>query len=39
VADQLGCELRDWMQLFSDIHRAESSLVLEAMLLDIGPGD
>ncbi|GEM_PF-6300431 len=39
VADQLSCELRDWMQLFSDLHRAETSLVMEAMLLDIGPGD
>ena len=39
VADQLGCELRDWMQLFTDLHRDESSLMLEAMLLDIGPGD
>ncbi len=39
VADQLSCELRDWMQLFSNVHRAERSLVMEAMLLDIGPAD
>ena len=39
VADQLTCELRDWMQLIQELHRAESSLIMEAMLLDIGTGD
>lgn len=39
IADQLSCNLRDWMQLFTDLHRAESSLIMDAMLLDIGAGD
>lgn len=39
VADQLSCELRDWMQMFRDLHQAESSLMMDAMLLDIGSGD
>lgn len=39
VADQVGCELRDWMALFRDLHRAEASLMMDAMLLDIGSGD
>ena len=39
VADQLGCELRDWMHLFRELHQAESSLIMDAMLLDIGTGD
>ncbi|MEQ9409268.1 MAG: hypothetical protein RIK87_16145 [Fuerstiella sp.] len=39
VADQVSSELREWMQLFKDLHRAEASLMLDAMLLDIGSGD
>ncbi|APZ96846.1 hypothetical protein [Fuerstiella marisgermanici] len=39
VADQLSSELADWMSLFHELHRAEASLVMDAMLLDIGPGD
>ncbi len=39
VADQVRCELRDWMQMFQDLHKAESKLMVEAMLLDVGPGD
>ena len=39
VADQLSCELRDWMMMFRDLHRAESKIMMDAMLLDIGSGD
>ena len=35
IADQLGCQLSDWMDLFSDLHKAESSLMVEAMLFDV----
>jgi len=39
VADQLSCELRDWLDLIRELHRAESALIMDAMLLDIGTGD
>ena len=39
IADQLSCELRDWMELFHDLHKAESSLMLEAVTFDVGVGD
>ena len=39
VADQLSCELRDWMKMFQQLHRAESRLMVDAMLLDVGAGD
>ncbi len=39
AAEQLSCELRDWIVLFQQLHRAESSLMMDAMLLDIGSGD
>ena len=39
VADQLSCELRDWMDLFQQLHKAESSLIVEAVMLDVGAGD
>ena len=39
VADQISCDLRDWMELFRTLHHAESSLLMDAMLLDIGTGD
>jgi len=39
ISDQLSSELRDWMRMFRDVHRAEASLVRDAMLLDIGSGD
>ena len=39
VADQLSAELRDWMQMFRELHQAEASLVMDAMLLDVGSGD
>lgn len=35
-ADQVSGELRDWMELFKQLHRAENSLIMDAMLLDIG---
>jgi hypothetical protein len=38
IADQLSAELRDWMKLFTNLHRAESSLIVNAMLLDVGGG-
>lgn len=38
-AEQLSASLRDWMTLFRELHRAESSLMMDAMLLDIGAGD
>lgn len=39
VADQLSSELKDWMTMFRELHQAESSLMMDAMLLDIGAGD
>ncbi|MCA9047227.1 MAG: hypothetical protein KDA89_00765 [Planctomycetaceae bacterium] len=39
AADQLGASLRDWMTLFQNLHRAESSLMMKALLLDVGGGD
>lgn len=38
VADQLSSDLAEWMNLFQDLHRAEASLMMDAMLLDIGSG-
>lgn len=37
-ADQAGAELKDWMQMFRDLHQAERSLIVKAMLLDVGAG-
>lgn len=39
VAEQLNCNLSEWMSLFQDLHRAETSLMMDAMLLDVGGGD
>ena len=39
IADQLSCELRDWMIMFRNLHRAESTLMVDAMLLDVGAAD
>ena len=39
VADQLACELRDWMTMFQKLHQAETRLIVEAHLLDVGAGD
>ncbi|GAB5442958.1 MAG: hypothetical protein Fues2KO_33070 [Fuerstiella sp.] len=39
AGDQLAVELSDWIRLFQELHRAESSLMMDAMLLDIGSGD
>lgn len=32
VADQLSCELRDWMNMFTEIHHSEASLTMNSML-------
>lgn len=39
VADQVTCELRDWMTTFCRLHQEESRLMMDAMLLDVGTGD
>ncbi|MEZ6131891.1 MAG: hypothetical protein R3C59_24795 [Planctomycetaceae bacterium] len=39
IADQVSGQLRDWMQMFRELHHAEASLMMDAMLLDIGSGD
>ncbi|MEZ6125284.1 MAG: hypothetical protein R3C49_19215 [Planctomycetaceae bacterium] len=39
VADQISCELRDWMEMFVDLHIAEGSLLMDAVMLDVGAAD
>lgn len=39
IADQLVCEIRDWTKLFTQLHKAESKLMMEVLLTDIGTGD
>lgn len=39
IADQLSCELRDWMRIFKEIHQAESALLMDAMLLNTSHRD
>lgn len=34
VADQLSSELCDWMKVFKEVHQAESSLLMDAMLMN-----
>ena len=36
IADQVSSELRDWIIAFRELHRAEASLIVKAMLMDIG---
>lgn len=39
IADQLACEIRDWTELFTQLHKAESKLMMDVLLTDIGSGD
>ncbi len=34
VADQLSCDLRDWMKMFTEVHRSEASLIMNSMLFE-----
>lgn len=37
IADQVSVQLRDWMDTFVELHQAEASLMMDAMLLHTKP--